>query len=142
MNPLDSIQKSPIAIIRDTTSPAERLFSRSRVAQQREENVGYRRESPHERFRDAYHGSPHRRDPPFAGPFPDFDADRGAAARYFGVVVRPERDRWHTRPTALLGGVVLFAAIAGVAATMVVDSLEQARGAGLQRVVVRGGARR
>src|SRR5579871_3681360 len=34
-----------------------------------------------------------------------------ALARRWGVVARPRSDRWHTQPTALLGGVAFFAAV-------------------------------
>jgi UDP-GlcNAc:undecaprenyl-phosphate GlcNAc-1-phosphate transferase len=30
-----------------------------------------------------------------------------AVARHFGVVAKPSRDRWHTRPTSLFGGVAI-----------------------------------
>jgi UDP-GlcNAc:undecaprenyl-phosphate GlcNAc-1-phosphate transferase len=40
---------------------------------------------------------------------------RGAARR-FGMVAAPKSDRWHTRPTALLGGVAIYAAVMAVAA--------------------------
>lgn len=33
-----------------------------------------------------------------------------AVARRLGAVARPREDRWHSRPTALLGGVAIFAA--------------------------------
>ncbi|GAC1449494.1 MAG: hypothetical protein NVSMB9_33380 [Isosphaeraceae bacterium] len=32
-------------------------------------------------------------------------------ARHYGMVARPKADRWHTRPTALLGGVAIFLAV-------------------------------
>src|SRR5262249_48138253 len=35
-----------------------------------------------------------------------------ALARRWGMVARPRSDRWHKSPTALLGGVALFAAFA------------------------------
>jgi len=35
----------------------------------------------------------------------------GAVARHFGVVAKPSRDRWHTRPTALFGGVAIAATV-------------------------------
>lgn len=35
-----------------------------------------------------------------------------AAARRCGAVARPREDRWHKRPTALLGGVAIFPAVA------------------------------
>lgn len=38
-----------------------------------------------------------------------------AAARRFGMVAAPKKDRWHTRPTALLGGVGIYAAVLVVA---------------------------
>lgn len=40
---------------------------------------------------------------------------RGAARR-FGMVAAPKKDRWHTSPTALLGGVGIYAAVLVVAA--------------------------
>ena len=40
---------------------------------------------------------------------------RGAARR-LGMVAAPKSDRWHTRPTALLGGVGIYAAVMAVAA--------------------------
>ena len=42
-----------------------------------------------------------------------------AQARRRGLVARPRSDRWHKHPTALLGGVAIFASVAGVALTMV-----------------------
>src|SRR5437763_2614323 len=35
-----------------------------------------------------------------------------AAARRYGVVARPKADRWHRRPTAMLGGVGVYVAVA------------------------------
>jgi UDP-GlcNAc:undecaprenyl-phosphate GlcNAc-1-phosphate transferase len=40
---------------------------------------------------------------------------RGAARR-FGMVAAPKKDRWHSRPTALLGGIGIYAAVMIVAA--------------------------
>jgi UDP-GlcNAc:undecaprenyl-phosphate GlcNAc-1-phosphate transferase len=37
-----------------------------------------------------------------------------AAARRGGFVARPTSDRWHRHPTALLGGVAIFASVVGV----------------------------
>jgi UDP-GlcNAc:undecaprenyl-phosphate/decaprenyl-phosphate GlcNAc-1-phosphate transferase len=37
------------------------------------------------------------------------------AARQFGMVAAPKKDRWHSRPTALLGGVAIYAAVMTVA---------------------------
>ena len=34
-----------------------------------------------------------------------------ALARRAGIVAKPKSDRWHTRPTAMLGGVAIFAAV-------------------------------
>jgi UDP-GlcNAc:undecaprenyl-phosphate GlcNAc-1-phosphate transferase len=34
-----------------------------------------------------------------------------AAARRFGMVARPKTDRWHKQPTAMLGGVAIWAAV-------------------------------
>src|SRR5437762_11745983 len=34
-----------------------------------------------------------------------------AAARRRGVMARPRSDRWHTKPTAMLGGVAIFVAV-------------------------------
>jgi UDP-GlcNAc:undecaprenyl-phosphate GlcNAc-1-phosphate transferase len=34
-----------------------------------------------------------------------------ALARRKGIVAKPKSDRWHTRPTAMLGGVAIFAAV-------------------------------
>lgn len=34
-----------------------------------------------------------------------------AAARRFGMVAAPKKDRWHKRPTALLGGIAIFGAV-------------------------------
>jgi UDP-GlcNAc:undecaprenyl-phosphate GlcNAc-1-phosphate transferase len=34
------------------------------------------------------------------------------AARRYGLVAKPKADRWHTRPTAMYGGVAIFAATA------------------------------
>ena len=31
------------------------------------------------------------------------------AARQYGFVAKPKADRWHTRPTAMLGGTAIFA---------------------------------
>lgn len=38
-----------------------------------------------------------------------------AVSRRFGMVAVPKVDRWHKRPTALLGGVAIFAAVMAVA---------------------------
>jgi UDP-GlcNAc:undecaprenyl-phosphate GlcNAc-1-phosphate transferase len=35
-----------------------------------------------------------------------------ALARRIGMIARPKLDRWHSRPTALMGGVAIFAAVA------------------------------
>src|SRR2546423_5855873 len=35
----------------------------------------------------------------------------GALARRWGVVARPKTDRWHKKPTAMLGGVSIFLAV-------------------------------
>src|SRR5436309_11891813 len=35
-----------------------------------------------------------------------------AAARRYGVVAKPKADRWHKRPTAMLGGVAMFLSVA------------------------------
>jgi UDP-GlcNAc:undecaprenyl-phosphate GlcNAc-1-phosphate transferase len=42
-----------------------------------------------------------------------------AAARRLGFVARPKGERWHTRPTALMGGVAIFAAVGAVELVMV-----------------------
>lgn len=42
-----------------------------------------------------------------------------AAARRWGMVARPKADRWHTRPTALLGGLAIFVAVTAVELTLV-----------------------
>ena len=34
-----------------------------------------------------------------------------ASARRLGMIARPRADRWHTKPTALLGGVSVFSAL-------------------------------
>jgi UDP-GlcNAc:undecaprenyl-phosphate GlcNAc-1-phosphate transferase len=34
-----------------------------------------------------------------------------AAARRIGAVARPKADRWHTKPTAMLGGVAIVIAV-------------------------------
>ena len=34
-----------------------------------------------------------------------------AAARRYGIVARPKADRWHSKPTAMLGGVAIYAAV-------------------------------
>src|SRR5262249_62236320 len=34
-----------------------------------------------------------------------------AGARRSGAVAKPKSDRWHTRPTAMLGGVAIFLAV-------------------------------
>src|SRR6185436_369198 len=34
-----------------------------------------------------------------------------AVARRFGIVARPKADRWHKKPTAMLGGVAIFLAM-------------------------------
>ena len=34
-----------------------------------------------------------------------------ALARRIGMVAAPKKDRWHTQPTAMLGGVAIFAAV-------------------------------
>jgi len=38
-----------------------------------------------------------------------------AIARRAGIVAKPKSDRWHTRPTAMLGGVAIAVAVIGVA---------------------------
>ena len=43
---------------------------------------------------------------------------RGLARRR-GLVVQPRPDRWHKKPTAMLGGVALFAAVVGVSLAVV-----------------------
>ena len=42
-----------------------------------------------------------------------------ATARRRGFVARPRVDRWHKQPTALLGGVAIFAAVVGVELSLV-----------------------
>jgi UDP-GlcNAc:undecaprenyl-phosphate GlcNAc-1-phosphate transferase len=42
-----------------------------------------------------------------------------AGARRWGVVARPKADRWHKRPTALLGGVAVFLTVVGVSLALV-----------------------
>jgi UDP-GlcNAc:undecaprenyl-phosphate/decaprenyl-phosphate GlcNAc-1-phosphate transferase len=37
-----------------------------------------------------------------------------AAARRFGFVARPRADRWHGKPTALMGGVAIAATVLGL----------------------------
>src|SRR5882724_9411609 len=37
-----------------------------------------------------------------------------ALARRYGVVARPKTDRWHKKPTAMLGGVAIFLSVAAV----------------------------
>ena len=39
-----------------------------------------------------------------------------AAARRLGMEAAPKQDRWHNRPTALLGGIAIYAAVLAVAA--------------------------
>ncbi len=39
-------------------------------------------------------------------------------ARHFGVVARPRSDRWHKRPTALMGGIAIFLPVTLVGLTM------------------------
>ena len=34
-----------------------------------------------------------------------------ALARRWGVVARPKSDRWHSKPTAMLGGVAIWAGV-------------------------------
>jgi UDP-GlcNAc:undecaprenyl-phosphate GlcNAc-1-phosphate transferase len=48
-------------------------------------------------------------------------AVRGAARR-FGMVAAPKKDRWHSRPTALLGGVGIYAAVMVAAAWQLTQS--------------------
>lgn len=38
-----------------------------------------------------------------------------AAARRVGMVAAPKQDRWHNRPTSLLGGIAIYAAVMAVA---------------------------
>src|SRR5688572_11858988 len=40
-----------------------------------------------------------------------------ALARRFGIVARPTGDRWHKKPTALLGGIAIYAGFAIAAST-------------------------
>jgi UDP-GlcNAc:undecaprenyl-phosphate/decaprenyl-phosphate GlcNAc-1-phosphate transferase len=42
-----------------------------------------------------------------------------ALARRWGMVARPKADRWHKKPTALLGGVAIFVALAAVELALV-----------------------
>jgi UDP-GlcNAc:undecaprenyl-phosphate GlcNAc-1-phosphate transferase len=42
-----------------------------------------------------------------------------ALARRWGIVARPKADRWHTKPTALMGGMAVFAAVAAVSLALV-----------------------
>src|SRR5579884_4188860 len=37
-----------------------------------------------------------------------------ALSRHYGAVAQPRRDRWHQQPTALLGGIAIFASVVGV----------------------------
>ena len=40
-------------------------------------------------------------------------------ARHFGMVAKPKNDRWHKRPTALMGGVAIFLPVVLICALMV-----------------------
>jgi UDP-GlcNAc:undecaprenyl-phosphate GlcNAc-1-phosphate transferase len=42
-----------------------------------------------------------------------------AAARRFGAVAAPRNDRWHRKPTAMMGGVAIFIAVMAVVPAMV-----------------------
>jgi len=42
-----------------------------------------------------------------------------AAARRIGAVAKPKADRWHTRPTAMLGGVAIVIAVVGTLLALV-----------------------
>src|SRR5512146_747827 len=49
-----------------------------------------------------------------------------ALARRFGVVAVPRTDRWHDRPTALLGGIAIYVTFA-LAWTLLVPDTERLR---------------
>jgi UDP-GlcNAc:undecaprenyl-phosphate GlcNAc-1-phosphate transferase len=49
-----------------------------------------------------------------------------AIARRAGIVAKPKNDRWHTRPTAMLGGVAIAVAVIGVALLLVSRTREGA----------------
>jgi len=42
----------------------------------------------------------------------------GAIARRSGAVAKPKSDRWHTRPTAMFGGVAIAIAVIGTILAM------------------------
>ncbi len=42
-----------------------------------------------------------------------------SVARRFGAVAVPRQDRWHQRPTAMMGGIAIFLSVFGVLAAMV-----------------------
>ena len=48
-----------------------------------------------------------------------------ALARRKGIVAKPNSDRWHTKPTAMLGGVAIFAAV--IAAPVMLPTSRQSR---------------
>src|SRR5260370_28704431 len=47
-----------------------------------------------------------------------------ALARRWGAVAQPRGDRWHTKPTALLGGVAIFATVAVTSLTTLAYSTQ------------------
>ena len=48
----------------------------------------------------------------------------GALARRMGAVAKPKDDRWHTRPTAMLGGVAIVIAVVGTLFVLVPSTRE------------------
>ena len=48
----------------------------------------------------------------------------GALARRIGAVAKPKSDRWHTRPTAMLGGVAIVIAVVGTLLALVPSTRE------------------
>jgi UDP-GlcNAc:undecaprenyl-phosphate/decaprenyl-phosphate GlcNAc-1-phosphate transferase len=48
----------------------------------------------------------------------------GALARRLGAVAKPKADRWHTKPTAMLGGAAIIIAVAGTLVALVPLSRE------------------
>ncbi|MEI6916010.1 MAG: MraY family glycosyltransferase [Armatimonadota bacterium] len=58
-------------------------------------------------------------------------------ARKIGFVAKPRADRWHSRPTALMGGIGIFAASVG-AATIAVPDISGLTGVGVAAFLIFG----
>ena len=75
--------------------------------------------SPDSEDEDVTPTTVRRAGPPLVDRCADADTARARAARRRGFVARPTSDRWHKQPTALLGGVAIFASVVGVELSLV-----------------------